>query len=151
MAEFSFHHGGVSFPDIAEAIDWYGGVLGFVLEKEFFIPPASARAARVRKGLHFDLFKPEGGTPLHEARRHPPSDIRNHGNKHLAFRIESLDAFIAGMSEKVVELPFVVREEFGKGCFICDCAGNLIEFVEEKNPSKRLNCSTSPAPARASR
>lgn len=28
-------------------------------------------------------------------------------------------------------VAFVVRESFGNGCFIRDCAGNLIEFVEE--------------------
>jgi hypothetical protein len=25
----------------------------------------------------------------------------------------------------------VVREDFGAGCFLSDCAGNLIEFVVE--------------------
>ena len=35
------------------------------------------------------------------------------------------------MSAKQVDVAFVVREAFGKGCFIRDCAGNLIEFVEE--------------------
>ena len=42
-----------------------------------------------------------------------------------------LDDFIAEMEGLGVEVPFVVREDFGKGCFIRDCAGNLIEFVEE--------------------
>lgn len=135
MAEFTFHHGGVSVPDLAEAIEWYGRVLGFALEKEFYIPPARAKAAMIRKGpLRFELFEPEDGAPLPEGRSHPPSDIRTHGNKHVAFRIESLEAFIAEMGEKGVEVPFVVREQFGRGCFIRDCAGNLIEFVEEPNP-----------------
>ncbi len=86
----------------------------------------------IRKGpLRFELFEPEDGNPLPEGRSHPPSDIRTHGNKHLAFRVESLDALIAEMPEKGVDVPFVVREKFGKGCFIRDYAGNLIEFVEE--------------------
>ena len=50
MAEFTFHHGGVSVPDIEAAIAWYGRVLGFELEREFNIPPAKARAAMIRKG-----------------------------------------------------------------------------------------------------
>lgn len=37
------------------------------------------------------------------------------------------------MEAKEVDIAFVVRENFGKGCFIRDCAGNLIEFVEESN------------------
>ncbi len=132
MPEFSFHHGGVSVPCLDEAIAWYCRVLGFAEEKRFTIPPARAQAAMIRKGpLRFELFEPEDGNPLPEGRSHPPSDIRTHGNKHVAFRVESLDAFIAEMAEKGVDVPFVVREEFGNGCFIRDCAGNLIEFVEE--------------------
>jgi methylmalonyl-CoA/ethylmalonyl-CoA epimerase len=135
MAEFTFHHGGVSVPSLDAAIAWYGAVLGFAVEKEFYITPARAKAAMIRKGpLRFELFEPEEGTPLPEGRSHPPSDIRTHGNKHVAFRVESLDAFIAEMGDKGIEVPFVVREDFGKGCFIRDCAGNLIEFVEEPNP-----------------
>lgn len=135
MADFSFHHGGVSVPDLDAAIAWYGRVLGFALEKQFFIPPARARAAMVRKGpLRFELFEPEDGNPLPDGRSHPPSDIRTHGNKHVAFRIASLDDFLAEMAGLGVDVPFVVREEFGRGCFIRDCAGNLIEFVEEDAP-----------------
>lgn len=132
MPDFTFHHGGVSVPSLDEAVAWYGRVLGFALERTFFIPPARARAAMIRKGpLRFELFEPEDGAPLPEGRSHPPSDIRTHGNKHLAFRIASLDAFIAEMAGLGVDVPFVVRENFGRGCFIRDCAGNLIEFVEE--------------------
>ncbi|MFM5930301.1 MAG: VOC family protein [Novosphingobium sp.] len=134
MAEFSFHHGGVSVPDLDEAIAWYGRVLGFAVEKTFYIPPARARAAMIRKGpLRFELFEPEDGDALPEGRSHPPSDIRTHGNKPVAFRVADLDAFLAAMAEKGVDVPFVVREAFGKGCFIRDPAGNLIEFVEEPN------------------
>ncbi len=132
MADFRFHHGGVSVPDLDAAIAWYGRVLGFALEREFFIPPARARAAMIRKGpLRFELFEPEDGNPLPEGRSHPPADIRTHGNKHVAFCVADLDAFIAEMREKGIDVPFVVREAFGTGCFIRDCAGNLIEFVEE--------------------
>jgi methylmalonyl-CoA/ethylmalonyl-CoA epimerase len=132
MAEFTFHHGGVSVPDLAAAIDWYGRVLGFELEKEFFIPPARARAAMIRKGpLRFEIFEPEAGIALPEDRRHPPRDILTHGNKHVAFRVDDLELFLGEMAAKGVDIAFVVREAFGRGCFIRDPAGNLIEFVEE--------------------
>lgn len=32
MADFTFHHGGVSVPSLDEAVDWYGSVLGFEIE-----------------------------------------------------------------------------------------------------------------------
>ena len=89
----------------------------------------------VRNGpLRFELFEVPCATPLPEDRRHPPADLRTHGTKHLAFRVADLDHFLAEMKAKHVDIAFVVREEFGKGCFIRDCAGNLIEFVEEPAP-----------------
>jgi len=134
MAEFAFHHGGVSVPSLDDAIAWYGRVLGFEVEKRFWIEPARAHAAMVRKGpLRFEIFEVEGAASLPEDRRYPPRDLQTHGNKHVAFRVEDLEEFLAEMEDKQVDVAFVVREAFGKGCFIRDCAGNLIEFVEEPN------------------
>lgn len=133
MADFTFHHGGVSVPSLDEAIDWYGRVLGFVVEKRFYIEAARSHVAMVRKGaLRFELFEVEGAAPLPDERRHPPSDIKTHGNKHVAFRVDDLEAFLVEMEGKGADIAFVVREAFGKGCFLRDCAGNLIEFVEEE-------------------
>jgi catechol 2,3-dioxygenase-like lactoylglutathione lyase family enzyme len=135
MAEFTFHHGGVSVPSLDEAIHWYGRVLGFELEKRFTIEAAKSHTAFVRKGaLRFELFEVEGAAPLPEARRDPPSDAKTHGNLHVAFRIDDLDSFLAEMEMKGADIAFIVREDFGSGCFIRDCAGNLIEFVVEPRP-----------------
>lgn len=134
MADFTFHHGGVSVPSLDDAIDWYGRVLGFEVEKRFYIEAAKSHTAMVRKGpLRFELFEVAGAAPLPDDRRHPPADLRTHGNKHVAFRVADMDAFLIEMEAKSVDIAFVVREAFGKGCFIRDCAGNLIEFVEETN------------------
>jgi catechol 2,3-dioxygenase-like lactoylglutathione lyase family enzyme len=132
VAEFSFHHGGVSVPDLDAAIAWYDHVLGFEVEKRFRIEPAKANVAMIRKGpLRFELFEVEGAAPLPDDRRMPIPDLKTHGNKHVAFRVSDLEAFLAEMEGKGVDIAFVVREEFGSGCFIRDCAGNLIEFVTE--------------------
>ena len=132
MADFTFHHGGVSVPSLQAAIDWYDRVLGFRLEKRFYIEPARAHAAMVKKGaLRFEIFEVEGAAPLPDDRRHPPADLRTHGNKHVAFRVADLETFLAEMEGKGADIAFVVREAFGRGCFIRDCAGNVIEFVEE--------------------
>ncbi|MDT7534563.1 VOC family protein [Sphingobium sp. SA2] len=132
MADFSFHHGGVSVPDLDAAIDWYARVLGFAVEKRFHIEAARAHAAMMRKGaLRFELFEVEGAAPLPEERRHPPSDLKTHGNKHVAFQVDDLEAFLVEMEGKGADIAFVVLEAFGKGCFLRDVAGNLIEFVEE--------------------
>jgi catechol 2,3-dioxygenase-like lactoylglutathione lyase family enzyme len=135
MAEFTFHHGGVSVPSLEDAIAWYGSVLGFEVEKRFRIEPAKANVAMIRKGaLRFELLEVEGAAPLAEDRRMPIPDLKTHGNKHVAFCVEDLEAFLTEMERKRVDVASIVREDFGKGCFIRDCAGNLIEFVEEPNP-----------------
>jgi methylmalonyl-CoA/ethylmalonyl-CoA epimerase len=135
VADFSFHHGGVSVPSLDAAIEWYGCVLGFEVEKRFYIDAARADTAMLRKGpLRFEIFEVEGAAPLPEDRRHPPRDLKTHGNKHVAFRVADLEAFLTEMETKQADVAFVVREAFGKGCFIRDCAGNLIEFLEEANP-----------------
>ncbi|SMC36999.1 VOC family protein [Novosphingobium sp. B1] len=132
MAHFTFHHRGVSVPSLEDAIEWYDRILGFKLERRFHITAARSHTAMMRKGsLRFELFEVEGAAPLPEDRRNPAADIKTHGNKHLAFRIADLEAFLAEMAEQQAEVALVVRENFGKGCFIRDPAGNLIEFVEE--------------------
>lgn len=131
MPEFTFHHGGISVPNLDEAIAWYRDVLGFEEERRFHIDKARADVAFVRKGsLRFEIFEVAGAAALPDERRFPPSDLKTHGNKHLAFEIEDLDTFLAEMSAKGADIAMVVGEEFGSGCFVRDCAGNLIEFVE---------------------
>jgi catechol 2,3-dioxygenase-like lactoylglutathione lyase family enzyme len=133
--QFSFHHGGVSVPDLTAAIAWYRDVLGFELERRFAIDAAKAQVAFVRKGtLRFELFEVAGAKPLPDERRHPPSDLCTHGNKHVAFRVADMEAFLAVVRRRGADVAMVVREQFGKGCFLRDCAGNLIEFVEDASP-----------------
>ena len=135
MADFRFHHGGVNVPDLAQAIAWYERVLGFEVEKSFAIPPINASVAMMKKGpLRFEIFEVENSAPVPEERKMPNTDLRTQGNKHVAFMIDDLDAFLKEMEAKDVEIPFKVNESYGAGCFIRDCAGNLIEFVVEPNP-----------------
>lgn len=132
MENFTFHHGAISVPDLEEAIAWYGAILGYQVEKRFDVPPAKARAAMLRRdALRVEVFEVRDGNPLPEERRVPVQDLRTHGNKHVAFRVPDMDEAIRQFEAKGVDIVFVVRESFGKGCFIRDCAGNLIEFVEE--------------------
>lgn len=131
MADFTFHHGGVSVPSLEQAIEWYGTILGFTVEHCFYIEAARSHTAMLRKGpLRFEIFEVEGAAPLPDERRYPPRDVQTHGNKHVAFQVADLDSFLAEMEQKGADIAMVVRESFGRGCFIRDCAGNLIEFVE---------------------
>jgi methylmalonyl-CoA/ethylmalonyl-CoA epimerase len=134
MPDFSFHHGAASVPDLEAAIAWYDRVLDFKVEKRFYVEPAKAQAAMLRNGaLRIELFAPEHANALPDDRRYPPKDILTHGNKHVAFRIDDLEAFLDDMAGRGADIAFVVRESFGRACFLRDCAGNLIEFVEERD------------------
>jgi len=46
--------------------------------------------------------------------------------------VADLDSFLTEMEVQGADIAFVVREAFGKSCFLRDCAGNLIEFVEQE-------------------
>lgn len=132
MMELSFHHVGVSVPDLEAAIAWYRDVLGFEEERRFRIEPADAEVAFVRRGpLRVEIFEVAGAASLPKERRSPPHDLRTHGTKHVAFRVPDLNLFLAEMETKGADVAMVVRAEFGTGCFVRDCAGNLLEFVEE--------------------
>lgn len=132
MAGFRFHHGAISVPDLEQAIAWYGDMLGYTLEKRFSVPPASSRAAMLRKGeMRVEVFEIAGASALPPERRSVPGDLSVHGNKHVAYRVDDFERALADFEARGVEIAFVVREAFGKGFFIRDCAGNLIEFVEE--------------------
>lgn len=134
MTDISFHHCAISVPDLNAAIEWYEAMLDYTVEKRFSVKPANAKAAMLRRGdLRIEVFEVPGAAPLPADRRVPLSDLRTHGTKHPAYRVEDMDAAISDFEAKGVEVVFVVREQFGKGCFIRDCAGNLIEFVEETN------------------
>jgi catechol 2,3-dioxygenase-like lactoylglutathione lyase family enzyme len=129
---FDFHHGGASVPSLDDAIAWYGDVLDFKLERRFHIAAAKADVAIIRRGgIRFELFEVAGAALLPDARRYPPSDLATHGNKHVALRIADLEAFLAAVTARGADVAQVVREAFGSSCFLRDCAGNLIEFVEE--------------------
>ena len=129
--QFEFHHGGVSVPSLSDAIAWYRDMLGFDVEREFPIPAANARVAMIRRGnLRFELFEVDGAAPLPEGRRFPDRDVQTHGNKHVAFRVDDVEAMLKDLTDKGADIALVVREKFGIGFFVRDCAGNLIEFVE---------------------
>ena len=130
--ELEFHHGAVNVPNLQEAIDWYCQFLGFELERTFEIPPANAQVAMVKNGpLRFEIFCKQDANPIPEERKMPITDLQTCGNKHVAFQVSDFEAALSELEEKGADIAFVVREDFGKGCFVRDCAGNLIEIVEE--------------------
>jgi len=133
---FSYHHGGVSVPNLEASIAWYGAVLGFVEEKRFSLPHIPAEVVMIKNGdLRMELFQVSGAAPLPEARRAPRSDLHTHGNKHVAFRIDNIEAFGAALQARGADVVWIRRTPQSATIYIRDNAGNLIEFVEAPTPT----------------
>ena len=131
MLELKHHHGGISVPDLEASIQWFGRVLEFDVENRFEIPAIPAKVAMLRRGdLRVELFEVSGAQGLPDERRQPNTDLRTHGNKHLAFAVENADATAAVLKARGADIVFVGHFEFGSNVFIRDNAGNLIEFVQ---------------------
>lgn len=130
MAKFGFHHAAMSVSDIEAAARWYEDVLGFCVEKRFPIPGGTLALFLERDGLRIELFQVADPQPMPAARLDPREDLKTLGNKHAAFTVADYDGFRADLVARGVELVLEVGERFGRGLFIRDGAGNVIEFLE---------------------
>jgi methylmalonyl-CoA/ethylmalonyl-CoA epimerase len=134
--EFWHHHGGVSVPNLDEAIAWWEKVLGFEVAKRFAIPTIPAQVAMLCNGpLHIELFEVPGAKPLPPERRLPDTDVHTHGNKHVAFAVNDVREFAAELRRRGADIVWVKEMAHGSNIFIRDNAGNLIEFVQEQKSS----------------
>lgn len=125
------HHFGISVPDLDAAVDWYGRMLGFTLEKRLHIPPIPADVAFVKRGtFRIEIFQVGGAAPLPADRRVPNLDLKTHGNKHLCFEVPSVPEAIARLRALGADIAFEVTVEGNPTAFVRDCAGNLIEFLQ---------------------
>ena len=128
------HHGAVIVADLDASIDWYRSILGFEVERRFEIPGQHTEVAMLKHGdLRVELFDARGSKPAHPDRRDPNSDFRTQGNLHFAFAVADVKAVAAILRERGAEIVWVRDFDFGSNAFIRDNAGNLIEFVEQKD------------------
>lgn len=127
-------HAGLSVGDLEASIAWYRDMLGFELVRIVDIPEAedAGRVALIRHGdFLLEVFCLPKAAPLPEERRHPTTDILTHGFKHVAFAVVDLDALMAELKAKDVDLVWDIAVHDGDRCaFVCDNTGNLVEFVE---------------------
>jgi methylmalonyl-CoA/ethylmalonyl-CoA epimerase len=129
------HHYAMSVPDLQTAIEWYGRVLDFALEKRFPIPAIPAEVALLRRdNMRIELFEVAGAQPLPEQRRDPNTDNHTHGNKHAAFAVPDIDAAAEQLRLHQVDIVWIKRFAWGANIFLRDIAGNLIELVEDPTP-----------------
>jgi methylmalonyl-CoA/ethylmalonyl-CoA epimerase len=131
--ELKFHHAGVSVPDLEASIGWYRDILGFEVENRFGIAHAHTKVAMLKRGpLRMEIFEVQDGTPLPDDRRVPDRDLQTHGNKHVCFAIQSVEAAERELRSKGVDIVFVGGlKDMAPNIFLRDNSGNLIEFIEQ--------------------
>lgn len=133
--QFWHHHGGVSVPDLDEAIAWWRAVLDFELLERFPIPAIPADVAMLRNGpLHVELFRVPDPKALPAERREPNTDVLTLGNKHVSFAVENVHEFAAELKRRGADIVWVKEMPQGANIFIRDNVGNLIEFVQAVRP-----------------
>jgi methylmalonyl-CoA/ethylmalonyl-CoA epimerase len=125
-------HAGISVADLEASIAWYRDMLGFKLDRIVDVPGDSGRVALIRRGdFILELFFIPESAPLPEARRHPSTDLRIHGIKHVAYAVPDIRALVEALKAKGVDVVWDVVLHDNTWCaFVRDNSGNLVEFVE---------------------
>ncbi len=129
-----FHHGAVSVPNLDESIAWYQKMLGFEVDKRFRIPGVAVEVAELKRGdLRVELFAAENSKPMEANRREPNTAFFNQGSLHFAFAVPDARALAESLRERGVDIVWIRDFPWGSNAFIRDNAGNLIEFVQQKD------------------
>jgi len=143
MTEFWFHHVGVSVADIDAALVWWEEMLGFTLERRYWLEAIPAEIAMIRNGaLHVELFQVPDPKRKSPERSVPDDDVQTVGNKHVAFSVADVRATVDRLRAKGADIVWVKDLPNGRAAaFIRDNEGNLIEFVQwpkVADPTARL-------------
>jgi methylmalonyl-CoA/ethylmalonyl-CoA epimerase len=138
------HHVGISVADLDASIAWYEAYLGFTLESIVPVPEDVGRVAMLVSdgGFRVELFELPEAAPLPDERRHPATDLRTHGVKHLAYEVTGLEAFTERLRVAGADIVWDLRvHEDVKVLFLRDNTGNLVELLEplgsEPSPAER--------------
>ncbi len=132
-------HVGISVGDLEASVAWYRDSLGFELLRVLDVPAGEGRVALLRAGdFILELFAVPGAAPVPEERRHPLTDLRTQGVKHLALAVSDLRGLIARMKAQGVEVVWDPVVHDGTLCaFVRDNTGNLVELVERPSGENR--------------
>jgi methylmalonyl-CoA/ethylmalonyl-CoA epimerase len=125
-------HAGISVADLEASIAWYGEMLGFTVDRIVDVPEGTGRLALIRNGdFLLELFCLPDAAPIPEERRHPATDLRTHGMKHVAYAVADIRALMEHLKAKGADVVWDVVTHDGVLCaFVRDNSGNVVEFVE---------------------
>lgn len=135
------HHVAISVPNFEETIRWYQEKLGFkvVIKREF--PQISTQAANLElNGFQIEIFTRDKSVRPKPPAVAVPDDLLVQGVKHIALLVDDLDAVVAELRKRGVEVldePTPVEALGLRLCFIRDNNGNLIELGQELDQKLR--------------
>ncbi|SLN25104.1 putative lyase [Pseudooceanicola marinus] len=133
IALCGLHHVGATVSDLDASIAWYRETFGFELLSTYGWP--DVRAAFIgRDDIRIELFQNDAAAPMSDDRRRPDTNLRIGGIGHLALGVADLDAALADLRGRQVEIVAPPREvPDGSGsrfAFIHDNEGMLVEVFE---------------------
>ena len=131
IALSGIHHVGATVSDLDASIAWYRKTFGFELLSSYGWP--GVRAAFIGRGdIRIELFQNDAAVPIPEDRRRPDTNLRIGGIGHLALAVVDLDAALADLQDRQVEIVAAPRDvPDGSGsrfAFIHDNDGMLVEL-----------------------
>ncbi|MGZ9811155.1 VOC family protein [Pseudoroseicyclus sp. H15] len=134
IALTGLHHVGATVGDLDASIAWYREALGFELLSTYGWP--GVRAAFIGRGaVRIELFQDEAAEPMADDRRRPDTNLRIGGIGHVALGVANLDAALAGLRDREVEIVAPPRDvPDGSGsrfAFIHDNEGMLVELFQQ--------------------
>lgn len=134
--DISFHHIGISVPNLDESIAWYKEKLGFeeVMRMDQGETIQDMKIGHIRRGnCYIELFQVAGAKPLPDYRRDPNADLRVHGLKHFGLQVADVHAAVEELKAKGVEIAMEPIDTPGVSfVFIRDNSGNAFELIEYK-------------------
>lgn len=145
MAIQRMDHVGVVVDDLAAAIEFFIQ-LGLELQGETLVEGDWVDRIVGLEGVCADIVMmqtPDGHGRLELTKFHSPSDHADHGEKehaqantpgirHIAFVVEDIDAVVAGLRARDVELvgELVRYRDSFRLCYVCGPGGIIIELAE---------------------
>ena len=134
IALTGLHHVGATVRDLDASIAWYREAFGLETLSTYGWP--GVRAAFVGRGdIRIELFEVEDAAPMTEDRRRPDTNLRIGGIGHLALAVADLEAAVADLRDRQVEIvapPRAVPDGSGaRFAFVRDNEGMLVELFEQ--------------------
>ena len=114
MQPLGVHHVSINVSDVAAGVEFYTGVLGLTRRDD--------RPDFGFGGAWLDL----GGEQVHLIENQVPSDL----GQHFAIHVADLDAAVAELRGKDIEVRGPVPVGTGRQAFLRDPSGNLVELNE---------------------